>query len=148
MSKKNAVIRFIIAIAVTAAFFAAGKIVGVNADEKTVKLFGFITLGLIVFSLVLLIASIIAKALYVKSKQISVKNAQEYYLTRRDAALRDLPKTVRKMVLLRRLTWTYAAFLLIVGLLVAFAMGFGETNITRASPTGGGGQEVGASMKL
>ena len=127
MSKKTAVIRFIIALAITSLCCALGAFLGTGIDEQTTNLFGYLALGVTLFWLVLIPVNIIAKALYAKSKRLSVRQRQEYYLSRRDEAINDLPRTVRKMVLLRHITECYSALLLLSGLFVAFAIGVGNT---------------------
>ncbi|MBE6638634.1 MAG: hypothetical protein E7616_04160 [Ruminococcaceae bacterium] len=128
MTKKSALIRFVLALAVTVFCAVAGTICGEQISEETRNLFGFLALGVTLFWLILIPVNLIAKHFYNKSKSFSARQAQEYYLSRRDKAMQDLPRVVKKMIRMRHITEGYSLFLLLSGLFVAFSMGIGRTS--------------------
>ena len=120
-------IRIIAAFIVTALCSVLGVSLRPLFSETVLNILGFVTLGVIGLIVLLILFNVIATRLYKKSKEMSVRQAQEHYLARRDRAMADLPRAVRKIVFLRRAIGVYSVLILLCSMFVAVGMGLGAS---------------------
>lgn len=120
------ILRFLLALALTLAFALAGAFVGKGVDDATVRTVGFVALAMMGAVLLLVIVSPVLAKNYVQKKQASVRATQEHLLARRDEAINNLPRVVRRMVTVRRLITLYNFFILLVAVALSFCIGLGN----------------------
>ncbi len=118
-------IRLVAAIILTLLCAVLGALLRPMFSEAVIDLLGFVALGAIGLIVVMIVFNVIAVRLYKKNKEMSVRQAQQYYLERRDRAQADLPRAVRKIVFLRRAIGVYSALILLISMFIAFGMGIG-----------------------
>lgn len=123
------VLRIAASVLLLLLLYAAGAFCAPLLAEAAVTAVGFSVLGIMVLLIVLLIGNRIAASAYNKSLNKSVKETQEIYLARKEAAAQNLPKAVRKIVTLRRLYSVYSAALLLLGMYHCFALGLAQREL-------------------
>lgn len=118
-------LRFLLSLALTTAFAVAGAVVGTTLTESTVNTLGFVALGIMGLVAILIIVNLIGSKRYGAKLRNNVRLMQEHLLSRRDEAIRNLPRVVRRMITFRRATTAYTAFILLVAVATAFLVGVG-----------------------
>ncbi|MBQ8400219.1 MAG: hypothetical protein IJX08_09710 [Clostridia bacterium] len=119
------ILRLLGAILLVSAMGVGGIFAGADLPEAVKNGCGIGALAALILLGVLLIASVIGAQFYKKSMKLSVKEQQEYFLSRKSEAEQDLDKVVQKIVLLRRLMKGFALFLLFFALAFSFLSGIG-----------------------
>ncbi len=129
MENKNTnlgkIIRAIIAFLIVLAFNILGVVCGGNMTDNTkgklsVLLFVFIGVAVIFF-----LVNVIGFGIYEKKFDVTVEQRRNNYLERRDEALKDLPKSVGRIVFWRRIVVVYSVFIFLFALSFSFLMGVG-----------------------
>ena len=122
------IVRIVAAIVIILLCSVSGALLRPHLSPAACDTLGFVALGAVVLVLVLILFNVVATRLYKKSKEMSVREAREYYLARRDRAQADLPRAVRRIVFLRRVIGVYSVLILLLSLFVAFGMGVGDAS--------------------
>ena len=122
---REPLMRAVAAFLLTILCVVIGVVLRPKLSEATIDALGFVALGAMGVIVLLIIFNVIAARVFKNKKEMSVRQAQEYYLERRDRAQADLPRAVRKIVFLRRLIGVYTAFILLLSMLLAVGMGIG-----------------------
>ena len=92
---REPLMRALAAFLLTILCVVIGVLLRPKLSEPTIDALGFVALGLIGVIVLLILFNVIAARIYKKKKEMSVRQAQDYYLERRDRAQADLPRAVR-----------------------------------------------------
>ena len=120
------IIRVVITVILSIAAFTSGTIVGVGLDENVRSYMGFAVLGGLGLTLILIVLNAFLANLYKKSKNLSVREGRKYISEKIEEAEKSLKRATRKIVALRIVLELYSAFILILGLGIAFLIGIGR----------------------
>lgn len=118
--------RFLLSLALTLAFALAGAAARTQFSESTINTLGFVALGIMGLVAILIFVNLIGSKRYGIKLRNDVRMMQEHLLSRRDEAIQNLPRVVRRMVTFRRVTTAYTAFILLLAIAIAFLIGVGE----------------------
>ena len=122
------IIRVVITVILSIAAFTGGTIVGVGLDENVRSYMGFVMLGTLGFTLILMVLNAVFAGLYKKSKNLSVREGRKYISEKIEEAEKSLKRATRKIVALRIVLDLYSAFILLLGLGIAFLIGIGRAS--------------------
>lgn len=95
--------------------------------ETRYNTLGIICLAVFAVILLCLFGGLIAVRRYKKSKEKSAREIQEYYDSRREEAINDLPHVVKRIVRLRRLNTVYTTVLVLCSVYMSFCIGIALT---------------------
>lgn len=116
-------LRFLISLAFTVALAVAGAIGGMNLSESITNILGFVTLGIMCLVAILAFINVIGSKRYGAKLRNNVRLMQEHLLSRRDEAIQNLPRVVRRMITIRRVTTAYTVFILLIAMATALLVG-------------------------
>ena len=114
------VARLVLSCLLVVVFSCAGIFLGEGLTEATRDALGIPALVLMAGLIVLLAGSAVGAHFYKKSKQISLAKQQEYLLSRKEEAGKDLDRVVRKVKSLRYLMKGSAWVLLFFAFAISF----------------------------
>lgn len=100
--------------------FCAGSMNDDIKSKLSVLLFVLIGVAVAFF-----LINVIGFGIYEKKSNVTVEQRRNNYLERRDEALKDLPKSVGRIVLWRRIVVAYSVFIFFFALSFSFLMGVG-----------------------
>ena len=123
MDKKGFTLRLIATVLICICLVAAGAFVGTQIDKATSDTFAIVTLIAMGVCLLIIAFNAIFIRIYRKSKEMSVRQLNDFLLTRHEEATKSLYKAVRKIARLRIAVDIYSAFIILIGMFIAFSMG-------------------------
>lgn len=119
-------LRVIFGVCLAVIFAGAGYLASDFIPEQAKSLFLYIGIGSCI--LVALLNVISFSAAKANKKQKTVKESNDFFNERRDSALEDITKVIKKLVALRRTLSAYSCFVFILGAGIAFLFGAISTN--------------------